>query len=467
MSTSDYLEKRVALDNTALNEGESRTVKLAQTSRGLEVDDRLQQGFSRVKSAAAEEALAACHNVKPTPGWVYALVIGLGASEFWGVNNNGDAFPENALLGLPPADVVMGFFDRFASRIRQGWGYKTFLKGHVFEEHRNTNPKLAIGKIIDTFWNNRMHRVENLIGVERAKGAKWAGRLDKGETISTSMAARVPFDRCSLCQNLAPTRGQYCVHIKQGGSEYALRHIKADGTAVAMINDFPHFFDESCVENPAAPEALSIMKVARDQTKAAVAAAPTKLAELKKEGPDLPLDVVLDEFQTLYQHEPLLPKPVLDKLAQFNIKDVTAGLAKLGMCLRPSELYYVAFGDDALSPKLAYELDQAVVYMTPVDGWRDAIATRVKFANSSFGNTERVANLVRPFAEKRSYIEPYLTPRRMRAPVIKAASLRINLDAALAPYLAVYHGIYKKASGEFGYGARQLQSAYDVAHGSY
>lgn len=842
MHHSDYLEKRVNLSaDHSLNEGESRVVKLAQTSRGLEVDDRVQHGMHKVKTAAAEEALAECHNVKAVAGRVYALVIGLGSSEYWGVNNNGDAFPENALLGLPPADVAMSFYDKYAARIRQGWGYKTFLKGHVFEEHRNTNPKLAIGGIQNTFWNNRMHRVENLIWIDRTKGAKWANRLDNGTTIGTSMACfaagtmvtmadgrrkpienvevdefvitasgiarrvkethsriadteilqvdtpanaavtvtaehpwlvlsraeavtgprfkrpedidlsraqwvetqhlqvgdfllspalaadatpdyadralarllgyyaseghvlrnkhkeitgieltvhqddavhdeitdlcraygtrntpkttdrancaiarsivifdqrlaqacyrlvgsyakekylseefmgwdpllqleflgayvngdghqngakwqpgsvsistanlqlatqlvelfkrngilsninhifhggdstfkpgsiehqlyvgkqfanrlvgysqkvqafettgkgggqrkmngttiltpitgvepadieglvynleldaegdeqsymveglvvhncRVPADRCSVCGNLAPTRNQYCVHIKPGTSAYSLRQIKEDGTPVAMINDFPHFFDESCVENPAAPEALSIMKVARDETIATVKQAGPKAAKMEKQGPDLPLDVVLDEFQTLYQHEPLLPKPVLDKLAQFSMKEVVTGMAKLGMCLRPSELYYVAFGADALSPKMAFELDQAVVYVAPVDGWRDTIASnmQVKLANSSFGNVERVANLVKPFAEKRSYTEPYLTPRRMRAPLVKAANLRVNLDSSLAPYLAIYHGIHKKASGEYGYGATQLKNAYDVAHGGY
>lgn len=841
MQQVPYLEKRVTLDHDhSLNEGEARVVKLAQTGHGLEVDDRRSQGLHRVKSAAAEEALAACHNVKAVPGRVYALVIGLGSSEFWGVNNNGDSFPENALLGLPPVDVPMSFFDRYAARIKKGWGFKTFLKGHVFEEHRNTDPKLAIGGIQDTFFNNRMHRVENLIWIDRNKGKKWADRLDKGQTIGTSMACfvagtavtiadgrrlpieeigvgleviaasgaarrvseihrrpysgtgykvstptsaditataehpwlvlpreeavkghrfkdlaeidlskacwiesqnlrvgdfllspavaadatpeyadraiarilgyyaaeghilrnkqgemvgveftthqddafheeiedlcrafgtkntpktvtrsncevarstvvfdrklaglcfllvgsyakekfiserlmawdpelqreflgayingdgfqhdakwqpgavsistsnpqmayqlvemlkrsgvlaninyiehrntdtfkagslecqiyvgkqhanalapysqkvapfevsgkgggqrkmlgttvltpitaleavdlacevynleldakgddqsylveglvthncRVPFDRCSVCGNLAPTRPTYCVHIKPGTSAYSLRQIRDDGTPVSMINDYPHFFDESCVENPAAPEALSIMKVARDQTRAEMVVTAPKAARIEKQGPDLPLDVVLDEFQTLYQHEPLLPKPVLDKLRGFSMKEITTGLAKVGMCLRPSEMFYVVFGDDAISPKLAFELDQAVVYMPPVDGWRDSIAqnTTVKFAYYSLFNAERVANLVRPFAEKRSYDEPYLTPRRMRAPLVKAANLRVNLDASLAPYLAVYHGIYKKAHGEFGYGARQLQNAYNATYGA-
>lgn len=472
MSDQSHLEKYITLgDDYSLDAGESRVVKLAQTSRGLEVDDRRSVGQHRIKTAAAEEALAECHNVKAVPGRVYALVIGLGASEFWGVNNNGDAFPEKALLGLPPADTAMSFFDKFKARIRPGWGYKTFLKGHVFEEHRNTNPKLAIGGIQNTFWNNRMHRVENLIWIDRTKGKKWADRLDNGATIGTSMAARVPFDRCSICQNLAPTRAQYCVHIKPGTSAYSLRQIREDGTPVCMINDFPHFFDESCVETPAAPEALSIMKVAREQTRADVRAASggalPKAAKIEKQGPDLPLDVVLDEFQTLYQNEPVLPTPVLDKLRHFSLDEVTTGLAKLGMCLRPSELYYVAFGSDALTPKLAFELDQAVVYVPPVDGWRDSIAdnAQVKFARKNFANVERVINLVRPFAEKRSYIEPFLTPRRMRAPVVKAASLRVNLDSGLLPYLAVYHGVLKKASGEFGYGAPHLRSAYLAAYG--
>jgi hypothetical protein len=460
--TDQPFEKRIDLAHDYLNEGESRVVPLAVSYGQLTVDDRASRGH--VKTAAAEEALAACANVKPQADRVYALVIGLGSSEFWGVNNNGDSFPENALLGLPPVDSPMAFFDKYKARIRPGWGYKTFLKGHVFEEHRNSNPRFAIGGIQDTFWNNRMHRVENLIWIDRKKGKKWAERLDAGKTIGTSMACKVPFDRCSLCSNLAPTRAQYCPHLKPGTSAYQLRQIRDDGLAVSMINDFPHFFDESCVENPAAPEALSIMKVASDAAKVAA----RKQAELKKTGPDLPLDVMLDDVKQLYQSEPHLPASVIDKLRQFPLTDVTAGLKKLGMALRPSEMFALCYGADALPTKVARDLDDQV-WVAPVrDGYdpRLAEAAQVKIASLPDPRaTQRVVDLLTPFATKRSYLEPYLTPRLMQTPVKAAHAIVARPD--LQPYLDAYHGLYKRASGEFGYGATQLYATYQGLHGAW
>ena len=462
---SDF-EKIITLgDGEFLGAGENRTVPLIECRGVLEVDDRLSRG--QVKTAAAEDALAEAHKISPVAGRVYILVIGLGSSEFWGVNNNGDEFPENALLGLPPQRTPMTFFDKYSHRLPREWGYKTFLKAHVFEEHRNSNPKLAIGGIHSTHWNNRMHRVENLIWVDRNKGKKWADRADRGEVVSTSMACKVPFDACSACGNLAPTKAQYCRHIRPGTADYQLRQIRADGKAVSMINDFPSFFDESCVENPAAPEALSIMKVASDQQKVA----QKKTAEIEKQDADLPLDVSLDDLNGLTQGEQSLPDSVLDRLAPLGMSNAIKGASELGICFKPSEIFAMYFDHPV---KSAAAFDSKVLSIEPQDfdlaQLDDMGLTRKHGTLDLAGVTDavkvaRAVSLLKPFAMSRSYDEPYLTIRLMKSascPAIKESYSTID-----ERMMSIYHSIYKAASGDYGYGIKQAKMAWNGRYGDY
>lgn len=457
----DFLEKRITPgDGDYLSEGEDRAVPLISNMGRLEVDDRLSRG--KVKTAAAEDAIAEALKIKPHPGRVYILVIGLGAEEFWGTNNNGDSFPENALLGLPPRNLEMAFFDRYRHRLPKEWGYKTFLKGHTFEEHRNSNPRLAIGGIAGTFWNNRMHRVENLIWLDRKnqRAKKWVDRADRGEIVPTSMACRVPFDRCSICGNLAPTKAQYCAHLRPGSVEYQLRQIREDGRSVSMINDFPDFFDESCVETPAAPEALSIMKVASEQKEA-----KKKQAEIEKQDPDLPLDVALDDLAELYHAEPVISRPILDRLKPLGMQNVTKAAADLGMCLKPSEVFYLYFGDK-IPTKTASDIDRKVLRVEPRETDFASIykvSHMPIFSSIDLVKVARATDLLMPYATSRSYQEPFLTPRLMRKKASVVAPEAIS--EADEKLVAVYHTIYKAARGEYGYGVKQAKLTWECLSG--
>lgn len=460
----DYLEKHIGLtDGDFLSEGEQRMVPLADCHGRLEVDDRFSRGH--VKTAASNEAIEAASKVKPHPDRVYVMVIGLGSSEFWGVNNNGDSFPEAALLGRPPSDRPMSFFDKYAHRIKGKWGHETFRQAHAFQEHMNSNPSLAIGGIHDTFWNSRMHRVENIVYLDRknARGKKWVDRIDNGIPVGTSMACRIPFDRCSLCQNIAPTRPQYCKHIKMGTPDYSLRQIKPDGKAVSMINDFPTFFDESFVETPAAPEALMIMKVARDESKIAA----QKQAEIKKEGPDLPLDVSMDDLQGLYEAERQLPPAVLSKLSAMGLVNAIKAASGLGICLRPSEVYSVHLGLDSLAGDDLSRLDKAALYVAP-DSIKTATIGLNKLGSPDHIKVAKCVDILRPFASTRSYQEPYVTTRLMsKIATITGHRVSPSLSGDVIPLLGIYHTLYKEACGEFGYGQSQLQGVAMSRFGTY
>jgi len=443
---SDDLVKFVTPgEHDYLGEGEQHSVPLVECRGRLEVDDRL--GHGKVKTAAAEEAVKAASEVVPEKGKCYLLVIGLGSTEHWGPNNNGDAWPENALLGRPPADVPMSFFDRYAHRLPKTWGYTTFRKAHVFEEHRNKDPRTALGNVLDTFWNPRMHRVENLISFDRTRGRKWAERADRGLNVATSMAARVPYDRCPLCGNLAPTRRQYCGHLRPGSPDYALRQIRPDGVAVVMINDFPDFFDESLVESPAAPEAMLLMKVASENT-----GRNSKDATIVKKDLDLPADIALDHLVGLYDREPALPGFVLDKLAGLGLGNALAACEQLGMALRPSELLGVVFGPAA--KVAALDLDELVVSTPPrPDCDVPGIA---KLAQTPLLDTDRTKialahGWLEPYAWARSYREPHLSARLLKSGARHPEPAAVSAEQAR--WLGIYHGLYKAATGSCGYGS--------------
>lgn len=63
---------------------------------------------------------------------------------------------------------------------------------------------------------------------------------------------------CSICGNRAPTRAQYCNHLR-----FQMRDV-INGKKVAALNPSPKFFDISWVTRPADPTAYMLKKVAED-----------------------------------------------------------------------------------------------------------------------------------------------------------------------------------------------------------
>lgn len=444
----DYLEKKVVVaQNDFLAPGELRATPFIYTPRnGYEPDDR-----GRVKVAASSEAIAAAAALEKVPGRSYFLVVALGDSDHWGTNNNGDSFHYNALQGRWPSDVGADYFDQYKARIKKDFGYKTFEQGNSFQEHENSNPNLRIGGVAEAFWNAAMHRVELICWIEHELQNDRLHRLaqdilkaikDKG-WYGISMACRVPFDRCSVCGNLAPTRRTYCSHLK---NYRLLRGILSDGTPVAMINDFPVFFDNSFVKVPAAPEARTLFKIAAD-TSESKTARHSKEAELTKEVDPLPDDIAEDLEEThgtirsLYHSEPRLPGPVMAKLAGFELPEVALGLSKLGMALRPSELLELLLQRSPGAEKAA-ALD-AQVFNVGLEPVEQALVEKV-YKSPDPMKVARVTDLVRPFVHERSWDDPYLTNRLMKLATkepVKVASLR-EPDYLDKSGMALYESAY-------------------------
>lgn len=186
----------------------------------IDTESHIKQASS---SAFTEEMI---RNHLPDKNHFASHLIGLGASEYYGFNRNGDFWPEKELI------------DRS----------DTFVKhGHFFREHNNRDPKFKIGDIKAAAYNPEMQRTELIVWGDKEKAAKEYARAKAGKEASYSMSSRIAYDVCSICENKAKSSKLYCPHLKHSMT----RFIKSASKFAYAINVRPTFFDLSDVENPA------------------------------------------------------------------------------------------------------------------------------------------------------------------------------------------------------------------------
>ncbi len=215
--------------------------------------------------SAASPAYEFLKDVKPEAGKTIVLVNALGAYETYDSNRNGDAWSERAFkVGEP---VKCGHKEcQAAAWVTEAESlpkhYKTFEQhGGIYLHHKNTDPSKSLGDVMHAFWNERMHRVELLLKIVNAKNPDLITRIEDGEYPAVSMGCRVPWDVCTICGHHAPTRKQYCEHVKGLGMN------KVDpktGERACVLNPSPKFFDISFVFRPADPTGFMLKKVADD-----------------------------------------------------------------------------------------------------------------------------------------------------------------------------------------------------------
>ena len=153
-------------------------------------------------------------------------LIAMGDGESYGPNRNGDWWPKKA---------NQTYHDTFVSN------------GHFFREHNNRDPKHAIGMVKASAYNEDMGRIELIIHGDKKIAEEEYELAKEGKALSFSMSARVPNDRCSVCDNVATKSANYCSHLKSKMNQYIPEFQKY----AYAINDKPSFFDISRVKNPA------------------------------------------------------------------------------------------------------------------------------------------------------------------------------------------------------------------------
>ena len=231
------------------------------------VGGEIVKSASELGKQASTIFMCSYEELKPPKGMTGIHLVALGDSEAFPMNRNGDLFTKKACETY----------------------YDTFVKhGHVFEHHRNKDPKKAIGEIKAAAYNPDMHRIELYIWADNEKAHDHLERLEKTGEVSFSMACTVPNDRCSVCGAIRERPGDKseCDHIK-----YSLGKIAEDGTQIGTYNDEPKWFDISFVGRPADRIAWNL-KVASAMPEELTIRNSVKQAEI--EGYSLPDDIAIE-----------------------------------------------------------------------------------------------------------------------------------------------------------------------------
>lgn len=216
----------------------------------------LRERFTKTASEASDYIRA----VEPKPGTSIVLVLALGAYETYDLNRNGDGFNEfpfksgfKPTCGCCPSDGAWVTQQEVLPN-----HYKSFEEhGKIYRHHQNKDPLKACGDVLKAFWNPQMHRVELLLGLRNELAPDLAERIEAGEYPAVSMGCRIKYDVCTVCGHRAPTRKQYCDHLKFG-----MRQVTPSGLRAGALNPSPKFFDISFVVKPADLTGYMMKKVA-------------------------------------------------------------------------------------------------------------------------------------------------------------------------------------------------------------
>lgn len=342
------------------------------------------------------------NNAKPIPGKTQVLLTALGAGEWWGNNVNGDYFPEESL-----------------AHEGEDYGYKTFMShAKLYRHHINKPSSESYGEVVLAVYNPVFHRVELIVTFNHSNARDLVDRLNSGESLDFSMGCKVPYDVCSICGNKAPTRAQYCEHLKY----YMGRVHPATGRVAYAINTRPKFFDISYVLIGADRIAKSLKKVASvsgdvpTMSSAYLAeklAERMKAAEIKKEIPanEPPASQdSLDKATTLAKSiidvkamEPELPRPLLDDLAQSPLDKAMSTMVLMGILPKPREfqrIYLMGTGHR----DLAEGLDRENLCFDPdcADNFPEASLPKLSIGAHNFD--ENIMRKLLPHMEDRSYM---------------------------------------------------------------
>lgn len=359
-------QKTVWLDGVDDLTGTERTVHIDRRDTGL-----------RKYASCHPDALEQIRTCTPEPGHTILLVIAMSASEFYGPNRNGDGFSEG------PVSMQM-LEGPWAGQVRQlitpeqamPHHIGSFLRGHAFLHHQNTDPAKAVGRVLGSHYNWDMHRPELVLDILDSKAAQFAQRIRAGERPAVSMGTRVPYDVCTTCGNQAPSRAQYCEHVRdiivRDGATNGMCVIRSDGAQHYVLNPSPSFFDISLVFKPADRIAYT-MYTSRDGAPAAVPQGPSAadgVSAIKTSRPyalssvfPKHAQVVADPFVFAVQHAGRLlgGGGVLADIAHGSVNTSLAGLK------RASLVYESASGLSVPQVLDALFHEDVVDHISPID----------------------------------------------------------------------------------------------------
>lgn len=187
------------------------------------------------KRASAKDIL----KYQKTPNQEDLHVIAVGAYEGTGFNRNGDCFPEKDC--------------------RSNYHYFTKSNRSVHRHHKNKPADPKFGNIKAAAYNNKMRRIELIIGLDRDKCGDILHEQETTDNTNWSMASKQAEDICSWCRHHAKTDKDRCECLPAHIGE-----INKQGEMCGMINEDPHWFEISYVRRPADRIGMSLGKMASE-----------------------------------------------------------------------------------------------------------------------------------------------------------------------------------------------------------
>jgi hypothetical protein len=300
-----------------------------------------------------------------TAGQTDVLVIALGAYEGTGANRNGDIFKEASCKAHYKTFVKSG------SKRSDG----SYDGRAVNRHHKNKPEDPKFGNIKAASYNDKMKRIELVIGLDNDKCAEEIQKLAEGKQINVSMAAKVAYDKCTWCGHNAKTDNDRCKHIPK-----ELGEINKQGEMCSMDNIDPKWFEISIVGRPADRIGMSL-KLASDNNYIKTASdyremypgfvAPAdeeqfltiskyasekrslvkKLAALEKHidavmtgGPKNSKDKYLKEHRSKIKHSDNISEDTIDELRNFEPSKLLRALADNGIVFSPEDFVKYLFG---------------------------------------------------------------------------------------------------------------------------
>lgn len=202
------------------------------------------EGFIKT-AGVASEITDFLKIMRRNPGRTYLHINAVGAGEFWGSNRNGDYFPEQTLID---------YHKVYEHTTKDVEGKYT---GNVFKHHVNKNSYEAYGKVLFSYYNPRMHRVELIAEIIDNRAPDIIEEVAQGRLPKVSMGMSTTYDICSLCGNKARTLVEYCDHLTT-----MMNQVTDKGVKIYAINPQAKFFDISFVTKPAWEAGSVLQKVA-------------------------------------------------------------------------------------------------------------------------------------------------------------------------------------------------------------
>ena len=383
--------------------------------------------------------------IEKTAGQTDVLVIALGAYEGTGANRNGDIFKEASCKAHYKTFVKSG------SKRSDG----THDGRAVNRHHKNKPEDPKYGNIKAASYNDKMKRIELVIGLDNDKCAEELQKLAEGKQINVSMAAKVAYDKCTWCGHNAKTDNDRCKHIPK-----ELGEINKRGEMCSMDNIDPKWFEISIVGRPADRIGMSLklasdngyIKTASDYREMypgfvvppdndgflSISKYATekrslvrKLAALEKHidavmtaGPKNSKDKYLKEHRSKLKHSDNISDNTIEELRNYEPSKLLKALADQGIVFSPEDFVKYLFGSSTIkgsSSDMFSKIKEHLPSMfSDADDDGDDVVNEEKYEPSgSEAMPKELSSLVKKLFDGHSMFDAPAHGRIMRITIVK------------------------------------------------